>query len=323
MRQKAARAQTREIVVGTDEDNEFLVTAPAEVDGGGGHDVVRFDFSYSPIGVRLDLSGLWTGGNGTLNGYEIRNVETVGSAYVGSLSENAWVLGSQFSDTIIFGAAYPGRAVAGGQEGNDLIVGPDTVLDLAWLHHFLAGGSGDDVLVGGAWNDDLLGEDGDDRIDGGGGDDILLGAEGRDQLRGGEGADGLAGGPGDDRLFGGAGDDYLRGDEGRDVLHGGAGADVFAVLDGDDGRDVIADFDAASGDRIDLSQVDANRTTPEMDLFSWIGSAAFSGKAGELRVVEAQGGGWEVSGDQNGDGIADFALFVDSQAPLKPLDFLL
>jgi Ca2+-binding RTX toxin-like protein len=320
MHQETSRAARGEILTGTDGNDDFRITAPTAVDGGGGYDTVRFDFSYSPVGIRLDLAGLWTGGVATLNGYEISGVEAVGSAYD---SEAVFILLSEQDDTIILGSAYPGRAIVYGGSGNDVIVGTDTVFEEPIIHHYLDGGAGDDVVVGGAWNDDLIGEEGNDRLDGNGGDDTLLGGDGRDQLRGGAGDDGLAGGPGGDRLFGGAGNDYLRGDEGRDVLHGGAGADVFAILDGDDGQDVIADFNGAEGDRIDLSQVDADHATTDIDPFTWIGSAGFSGTAGELRVVEAPGGDWQVSGDQDGDAVADFSFVVHSDAPLTPADFIL
>ncbi|MBV8685105.1 MAG: hypothetical protein JOZ90_02445 [Alphaproteobacteria bacterium] len=308
--------------IGTEGDDDFLVTAPAEVDGRGGYDTVRFDFSLSPVGVALDLGGLWTGGTGSLNGHAIRNVEALGSAFGASGGENRIILLSAHDDRLVFGTAFPDRAVAYGLEGNDRIVAPDTRFDEPWIHHFLDGGSGDDVLLGGAWNDDLIGEEGDDRLDGGGGDDVLLGDAGRDRLLGGDGNDGLVGGAGDDRLYGGAGDDLLRGEDGRDFLQGGAGADTFQFLDGDTGVDRIADFDSASGDRIDVSLIDAVSATSEDEAFTWIGDSAFSGAAGELRA-ERHGGAWEVSGDVNGDGAADFAFTVDSATPLAAADFLL
>lgn len=111
-----------------------------------------------------------------------------------------------------------------------------------------------DVLKGGAADDEILGYAGDDRISGGAGRDRLHGNIGRDHLVGGEGGDTLLGGRGndvqigqngDDLVDGGGGDDQLRGDAGEDTIEGrdgndrlmgGAGADD---LWGDQGADLL------------------------------------------------------------------------------------
>lgn len=56
-------------------------------------------------------------------------------------------------------------------------------------------------------------------------------------------------------LYGGSGDDILIGGAGGDTLIGGAGADTFKWQAGDIGNDVIKDFNAKEGDRIDLSDL--------------------------------------------------------------------
>ncbi|RYC43480.1 Ig-like domain-containing protein, partial [Pectobacterium zantedeschiae] len=89
-------------------------------------------------------------------------------------------------------------------------------------------------------------KDGNDILNGGAGNDILFGQGGNDTLIGGEG---------NDLLYGGAGDDILIGGPGGDTLIGGAGADTFKWLAGDIGNDVIKDFNAKEGDRIDLSDL--------------------------------------------------------------------
>ncbi|WP_256124694.1 immunoglobulin-like domain-containing protein, partial [Pseudomonas yamanorum] len=86
-------------------------------------------------------------------------------------------------------------------------------------------------------------KDGNDTLLGGAGDDILFGQGGNDYLDGGKGNDILLGGTGNDTLIGGPG---------NDILVGGAGADLFVWKAGDLGNDVIKDFKAADGDRIDL-----------------------------------------------------------------------
>ncbi|MEQ9918075.1 Ig-like domain-containing protein, partial [Pectobacterium aroidearum] len=89
-------------------------------------------------------------------------------------------------------------------------------------------------------------KDGNDTLNGGAGNDILFGQGGNDTLIGGEG---------NDLLYGGAGDDILIGGPGGDTLIGGAGADIFKWQAGDIGNDVIKDFNAKEGDRIDLSDL--------------------------------------------------------------------
>nr|WP_258069285.1 Ig-like domain-containing protein [Pectobacterium brasiliense] len=89
-------------------------------------------------------------------------------------------------------------------------------------------------------------KDGNDILNGGAGNDILFGQGGNDTLIGGEG---------NDLLYGGAGDDILIGGAGGDTLIGGAGADTFKWQAGDIGNDVIKDFNAKEGDRIDLSDL--------------------------------------------------------------------
>ncbi|MCR5873052.1 hypothetical protein LRS10_01875 [Phenylobacterium sp. J426] len=123
-----------------------------------------------------------------------------------------------------------------------------------WVHgnsgdDTLFGGAGDDTLHGGQGNDVLYGNDGADVLFGDRGDDFIHGGRGDDVLDGGDGSDALAGGQGNDVLRGGGGDDVLSGDRGNDTLAGGAGADLFRFASGG-GADVVSDFNAAEGDRI-------------------------------------------------------------------------
>ena len=140
---------------------------------------------------------------------------------------------------------------------------------------------------------------------------------------GGSGNDSLTGNDARNRLTGGEGDDSLAGAGGADWLIGGGGGDIFVYTgiadsivptfrsDGKKkGSDYLADFQSGT-DRIDLSALDANRTTAADDAFSFIGGGAFSGKAGELRF-EATDSWIAIFGDVNGDGIADFRIAVNS-----------
>ena len=62
----------------------------------------------------------------------------------------------------------------------------------------------------------------------------------------------LQGTNGNDALMGSSQADTLIGGEGDDILFGGSGADTFIWQAGDLGNDVIKDFNASEGDRIDL-----------------------------------------------------------------------
>jgi Ca2+-binding RTX toxin-like protein len=127
------------------------------------------------------------------------------------------------------------------------------------------GGTGADLIQGGANNDTIKGYGGDDhlqggagndQIEGGSGNDALLGQDGADTLLGGEGNDELQGDLGGDVLEGGDGDDTLFGQQDSDVLDGGAGNDVLVGNAGDDiyrfnlggGRDVIWEEGDSAGD---------------------------------------------------------------------------
>jgi serralysin len=144
--------------------------------------------------------------------------------------------------------------------GNDAVTGndADNVVfggagsDTAW------GGNGNDQLYGNFDSDLLYGEAGDDLLFGGQGSDVVFGSVGNDQLYGnmmndvvyGEaGDDSIFGGQGNDQLFGGQGNDFIAGNLGDDTMTGGVGADRFVF----NGNDVVADFDAAGGDRLVLS----------------------------------------------------------------------
>lgn len=134
---------------------------------------------------------------------------------------------------------------------------------------------------------------------------------GRYVVTSGAGADTLVGGSGDDELRGAAGVDQITGGLGADQLYGGAGNDSFVYLVAGDSTLVSQDhlFDFTTGDKIDLALVDAIAGGAN-DAFSFIGSAAFSNTAGELRAVLQSGNDWLVEADTNGDSTADFALLV-------------
>ncbi|MDI3401633.1 LapA family giant adhesin [Pseudomonas sp. V88_4] len=99
------------------------------------------------------------------------------------------------------------------------------------------------------------------------GNDTLLGGAGNDILFGSGGNDLLDGGKGNDILLGGTGNDTLIGGPGNDILIGGSGADTFVWKAGDTGNDVIKDFKASEGDRIDLRDLLQGETGSTIDNF--------------------------------------------------------
>ena len=81
------------------------------------------------------------------------------------------------------------------------------------------------------------------------------------------------------------------------------------------------------GTKIDLSKIDANELVDGNQAFSFVGSAAFSNTAGELRFENISLGGpiWLVQGDTNGDGVSDFevVLVISPADPITSSDFIL
>jgi Ca2+-binding RTX toxin-like protein len=135
----------------------------------------------------------------------------------------------------------------------------------------------------------------------------------------------LFGGKSGDTLKGGALADLIHGNLGADILAGNGGADVFRYQDVGESTasslDHILDF-AAGIDKVDLSRIDADTNSAGNQAFSWIGSNAFSGSAGQLRAYQ-DGASWFVEGDTNGDGVADLVIQLTvTGGPLSQGDFL-
>ena len=86
--------------------------------------------------------------------------------------------------------------------------------------------------------------------------------------------------------------------------------------------DRIHDFSHAEGDRISLELVDADTTQSGDQAFTFRGTGAFTGDAGELRFEQISGNTY-VQGDLDGDGVADFWIRLDGLHTLTSSDFLL
>ncbi|QRM30307.1 M10 family metallopeptidase C-terminal domain-containing protein [Microvirga sp. VF16] len=160
------------------------------------------------------------------------------------------------------------------------------------------------------------------------GSDSYTGTRFSDRITGNGGNDTLLGGNGNDRIKGSAGHDKLTGGAGADDLWGGEGADTFtfkAVGDSTvktSGRDTIFDFSVQQKDKINLSSIDANTLTGDNQAFEFIGTQAFSGKAGELQYRKTSSDTY-VSGDVNGDKVADFMIHFDDAIDFSQSYFVL
>jgi ELWxxDGT repeat protein len=141
-------------------------------------------------------------------------------------------------------------------------------------------GSGNNIAIGSAQDDDIQGSDSSSEVEGAGdrryngiGNDKLFGADGNDTVRGKSGNDMLIGGAGNDVLlgYGGVGttpntdDDLLYGGLGKDVLSGGYGSDIFVFKAGDgstnlNNADTITDFQLGI-DKIGLIGLVASQIT--------------------------------------------------------------
>lgn len=177
----------------------------------------------------------------------------------------------------------------------------------------LTGAALADQWVGTRWADTLAGGAGNDRLQGGAGNDVLTGSLGADQLQGDAGNDTLNGGAGQDTLLGGGG---------KDRLTGGADADRFvwrsaAEAGNGAGRDVVADF-VVGVDQLDLSAMDANPLVAGNQAFSFLGAAAFTGVAGQLRYAAGL-----LHGDIDGNSVADFQIQLVGSPALTAADLLL
>lgn len=269
-------------------------------------------------------------------------------------SENNEIVGGGSSDTIY---GHDGYDVLWGSGGNDYLYGgaDGDLLSGDSGADYMEGNDGDDVYIIDNVNDVVV-EQANEGIDGvyvglssytllsefedlnynlwtgnfvGTGNELdnrIYGGSGNDTLSGLDGNDQLTGSYGDDTLDGGDGNDVLIGERGADILTGGASADTFQIgshLDSGLGSaaDTITDFESGI-DLIDLAAMDADTTNPGDDSFTFIDDAPFTNTPGQLRA-EIVGSQTVIQGDINGDGTADFEIYVDGAPLLASSDFVL
>ena len=249
-----------------------------------------------------------------------------------SLDGNDMVFAGDGDDVVLAGS---GRDVIFGDAGDDRLFGENG-------HDFIEGGAGSDFVVGGR-GDDTFQATADD------GDDIYYG----DNITGGNGHDTLdmsritaditvdlgsgGDGPGQassaqtgtdvlwsvEAFLGGAGDDVITAGRAMNRMDGGGGNDVYRFLSGEDADgDVISGFEP--GDRIDLSQIDANGSGAGQGSFSLV-SGDFTGQ-GQLLVThgtDADGEVTVIQGTLDDDTTADFSVTLRGRHNLVDDDFQL
>jgi hypothetical protein len=84
------------------------------------------------------------------------------------------------------------------------------------------------------------------------------------------------------------------------------------------GRTTITDFSSAQGDKIDLSEL----ATSLRETLTFIGAAAFSGVAGQVRYSPS-GADTLVTLDSTGSGQPNFSILLKTQYTLASSDFIL
>lgn len=300
-----AKAPPETLITGTDGADRLQATnvGNTRIEAGAGNDTL----TGSAIGANKLL-----GGNGD-DTYIVRGVQE-------TVIEGA----SAGNDTV---NSYVSVALAANVENLKVMVEGLTAKGNE-LDNRIFGSSGTDVFEGLGGADTIQAGGGNDTVSGGAGDDSVRGEDGNDLIRGDDGADRLFGLAGNDRIEGGSGNDQIEGGAGIDFLSGGAGKDVFTFRNGDlagtspSAPEIIADFNRAEGDIVALSMIDARSATAADEAFSWIGTRAFSGVAGELRYTVVSGDAF-VSGDVNGDGRADFTIELLGVTSLASSDFYL
>ncbi|WP_158271819.1 S8 family serine peptidase [Methylosinus sporium] len=214
--------------------NDVLIinaaTAQANIDGGGGFDIVKVNDTR---GVTLDLAAAHV-------------EEAIGD----------------IGDDVLNASGMTANAFLDGAGGNDILIG-------GIANDAIGGGAGDDYIDGGRGNDILRGGDGRDLIFGGDGDDLVFGEGGDDTLVGGavsgtSGANMLEGDEGNDLLIGTGGYTVARYRGSFSEYSFTRNADgTFTIADsqaGRDGTDTLKDISAL--EFADISQIPVNASLP-------------------------------------------------------------
>jgi Ca2+-binding RTX toxin-like protein len=263
------------------------------LDGGTGFDTASYEGSAAAVTIDLAKAS-----------------QVGGDAQGDMLIDIEKIVGSAWADS------FKGNAAANsfdGADGNDMfegLAGADTIAGGAGTDTASYAGSNAAVDINLYWDTQKGGHAEGDRLSG---IENITGSKFGDRITGNGEANGLNGG---------AGDDWLNGSWGADLLRGGPGRDTF-VFDsvGNADGDRLFDF-AVKDDKLDFSGIDANSGVEGNQAFSFIGTKEFTGNAGELRTYWKDATTW-VSGDVNGDGVADFTVALNGFFTLNSTHFTL
>jgi Ca2+-binding RTX toxin-like protein len=207
--------------------------------GAGGDDdlsgTFRAALAGGPGADRLQSGGLMAGGDGD----DVLIATFFGSYALDGgpgddLAELRFSSVSRQTSGVVFVGTPNGATSYGSATESSFSPPLPNLVSVTWsgIERFRIDATGlNDLLTGGAGDDQLNGLGGDDVLDGGPGADVLDGLFGADTLTGGDGDDVLQGGGQSDVMNGGGGDDIVIVDplSGADVADGGPGEDMLII----------------------------------------------------------------------------------------------
>lgn len=261
-------AELNEVSGGEGDDT---ISAPGNISGDGGNDVLRYGYQGSAVTEIMVFGGV--GDDSLVSG--LGHVAGVTAIVDGGDGDDT-IGGTSFADSIIGGL---------GDDSINPSFGNDTV----------EAGEGDDVVIGSRGNNLILGQAGNDTL-------FAFGV-GEETLDGGAGNDSLVGRFHDDSLLGGSGEDTLQGFMGNDILTGGDGTDTAIyegprnsyTIAGDGSSIVVVD----NGDGIDTEEIllEGRDVLTGIEILQLSDDPSFALSAAVAGTVEkADAGGGSITG---------------------------
>ncbi|MET0271347.1 MAG: calcium-binding protein, partial [Sphingomonas sp.] len=303
------------------------------IDGGDGIDQIMATANNVTIGglgltsieqvSAAGFSGVKIGGTSAGDLLDFRAINLVGIVSIDANAGDDVIHGSNGSDVILAGGGNDGLF---GHDGDDVF----QVASSAGVDGFDGGGGYDRIV---AINNNVsinpFGLSGIEEISANGLSGVALLGDGNANILDFSAIAliGVAinGGGGNDAITGSADADVIIGGSGGDSLRGGGGADIFDYNSTSESRttaiDRILDFEQGV-DRFDLSTIDANSKVSGNQAFTFIGSAAFSGVAGQMRF-EAGATSTSIFVDTDGNRSVDMEIRLDGHIEIFTADVIL
>ena len=299
-----------DVMFGLGGDDTYVVDSPADLVNEGpdsGTDAVISSVTVTTLSSNVEVLSLSKGNiNGTGNALD--------NVIVGS-SRNNILSGGDGADTLIGGKgndSFYGETSASPGDDADTVAYSDATKGVTFsLANTLTGqntvGSGTDRIYDNSSIENLTGSNFNDALTGSAIGNVIRGANGNDTIAGLTGAD------------------FLIGDGGLDLIDCGSDTDidrVAYVLSSDSpvgtNRDQVSNF-ATGVDIIDLSVMDANTSLDGDQAFAF--SDATPGSYSVWYAIN--GPDLVVSGDNNGDAVADFEILLKNVDQLTASNFAL